>query len=134
MQRAIEAREYKQILQLDRFASGEAAVAEFRQQFRDLVRELGLKLHKPHQTDSELASSSVRHIAFYDTPQRALHARQYLLRARVRPDEFGWEWTFKFRHPDRYFAAAAQVEQAPRFQKSADSKFEEDIGAGQATE
>lgn len=118
--RKIAAREYKVMLDPERFQSGSKKVARLWRSIRGIARAMKVgSAGRFHQRER-------RSIRFLDTSGRTLEALELILRERKvagkRP-----EYTLKCRSPDRYIAAGFDTSAAARIE--AEDKFEEHIGA-----
>lgn len=120
----IQFREYKLLLQADRFPN-EHAFHKFWKIAHHTAKDLGLKLTemdeglKPHQ----------REVVFYDTPHHKLYNHGFILRKRTFyhhgiPDP-KHELVLKFRHPDKKVALA--VDPRPLLPCEYTLKFKEEI-------
>jgi hypothetical protein len=101
-------REYKILLQADRFTS-KRGFLEFWEDASKTIKKLGLKV----DMDRNAFDSQVREVLFYDTPEFDLYNHHFILRKRTFYDQ-GWprqehELTFKYRDPDLDAAAAVDV-------------------------
>src|SRR5579863_593735 len=117
-------REYKILLQADRFTSKHGFM-EFWQTAAKTLKKLGLKV----DVDRHAFDSQVREVLFYDTPQFDLYNNHFILRKRTFYDQ-GWpraghELTFKYRAPD--LKAAAAVDVRPRLGGHDEIKFKEEL-------
>jgi hypothetical protein len=117
-------REYKILLQADRFTSKHGFL-EFWQTASKTLKKLGLKV----DVDRHAFDSQVREVLFYDTPQFDLYNNHFILRKRTFYDQ-GWprpghELTFKFRAPE--LEAAAAVDVRPRLGGHDEIKFKEEL-------
>ena len=92
-------REYKILLQPDRFTSKNGFMEFLGDRRPRRLRDSGLKVDiDPHAFDSQ-----VREVLFYDTPEFDLYNHHFILRKRTFYDQ-GWprpghELTFKYRGP-----------------------------------
>jgi hypothetical protein len=117
-------REYKILLQADRFTS-KRCFLEFWEDASKTLKKLGLKV----DVDKHAFDSQVREVLFYDTPQFDLYNHHFILRKRTFYDQ-GWprqdhELTFKFRDPE--LEAAAAVDVRPQLGGHEEIKFKEEI-------
>jgi hypothetical protein len=117
-------REYKILLQPERFVSKHGFI-EFWEQASRTLKKLGIKV----ETDPNLYESQVREVLFYDTPEFDLYNNHFILRKRTFYDQ-GWprpehELTFKFRAPD--LQAAAAVDVRPQLGGHEEIKFKEEL-------
>src|SRR5215469_17309451 len=117
-------REYKILLQPDRFASRRDFL-EFWERASKTLKKLGIKA----DTDHHAFDSQVREVLFYDTPEFDLYNHHFILRKRTFYEQ-GWprpdhELTFKFRDPD--LARAAAVDMRPQLGGCEQIKFKEEL-------
>lgn len=115
----ITSREYKLLLNTDRFVDREQGA----ERFWELVVFLA------HQHGGDVAERQgkeyQRVTAYYDTPAFALRRHGFVLRLREEREDDGKEYklTLKYRSPDRYLAAAQDMSAKQEDKR----KFEEDI-------
>jgi hypothetical protein len=116
--RPVTSREYKLMLNMDRFKDREQASQEFLSLLDFLVRkERGRLVEEQHEEER-------RQTSYLDTPERALHQRGFALRLREEADdEEGFQINLKYRASERYISAAQDLS-SPQDGKT---KFEEDI-------
>ena len=113
----ITSREYKLILNNDRFADREQGCRAFWQLVEYLVQEYdGTIDEKQNEVDDE----EQRQTWYIDTPELALQQSKFALR--VRKEEDSYKTTLKYRSGDRYLSASQAVETP-----GGKTKFEEDI-------
>ena len=111
----VRSREYKIMLEADRFKGAELDLietaerfwTEFRREIDDLVLATSGNLSDVRKR---------RSVSFYDTRARRLRSNDYVLRERSDLETGKREVTLKFRHPDRYVTQdrnmdAAEVDQ-----------------------
>lgn len=120
----VGSREYKIMLKASRFAGNEAQVLKSANQFwREGAAVFGpAVLFTSGNLDQVKARRLIR---FYDTSSQHLNRNAYIFRERTELEGNSREVTLKFRHPDRYIAAARRMN-AEKGAK-AKTKFEEDI-------
>jgi hypothetical protein len=111
----ITSREYKLILNNDRFHDREQGCREFWQLVEYLVKEDDGTIDKKQNDDEEL-----RKTWYVDTSELALQRSKFILRVRQEEDEY--KTTLKYRSSDRYLSAAQQIDSL-----GGKLKFEEDI-------
>jgi hypothetical protein len=116
--RPVTSREYKLMLNVDRFRDRGQASQEFFGLLGFLVgREGG-------SVEDEQDEEETRQTYYLDTPELALHQQGYALRLREKNDDAeGFQVNLKYRDPDRYVSATHDLS-SPRGDKT---KFEEDI-------
>jgi hypothetical protein len=117
-------REYKILLQPDRFTSKEGFI-EFWEKASKTLKKLGLKV----DLDDHAFDSQVREVLFYDTPGFDLFNNHFILRKRTFYDQ-GWprpghELAFKYR--DASLEAAAAVDVRPHLGGHDEIKFKEEL-------
>lgn len=117
-------REYKILLQPDRFVSKERFM-EFWKAVSRTLKKLDIEV----ETDDNAFESQVREVLFYDTPEFDLYNNHFILRKRTFYDE-GWprpdhELTIKYRNPDLIAAAAVDVH--PQIGGHEEIKFKEEL-------
>jgi len=117
-------REYKILLQPDRFTSKEGFI-EFWETASKTLKKLDLKV----ELDEHAFDSQVREVLFYDTPSFDLFNNHFILRKRTFYDQ-GWprpghELAFKYR--DASLAAAAAVDVRPHLGGHDEIKFKEEL-------
>jgi hypothetical protein len=66
-----------------------------------------------------------RRIRFFDTAERGLNGRRYILRERIDVESEERQVTLKYRHADRYVAQDRDLD--AKHHEDAESKFEEDV-------
>jgi len=121
--RPVTSREYKLMLNVDRFKDREQASQEFLSLLDFLVKkERGSAVEE--QNDEEQNEEERRQTSYLDTPEGALHQQGFALRLREEDDdEEGFQINLKYRASDRYISAAQDLS-SPQKGKT---KFEEDI-------
>jgi hypothetical protein len=121
--RPVTSREYKLMLNVDRFKDREQASQVFLSLLGFLVKkERGSVVEE--ENDEERNEEERRHTSYLDTPERALHQQGFALRLREEDDgEEGFQINLKYRASDRYISAAQDLS-SPQEGKT---KFEEDI-------
>jgi hypothetical protein len=120
----VTSREYKLMLNVDRFRDRVQASQEFFDLVNFLVKKEGGKVEAEQDTEEQNEEES-RRTSYLDTPELALHQQGFALRLRREEgdDAKGFQVNLKYRDPDRYVSAAQDVS-SPRADKT---KFEEDI-------
>jgi hypothetical protein len=124
MRQRVSSREYKIMLNKERFIGSEAVLLERAKEFwvlfKDAIDDRVL------DTDKSLNKIEKRRtIRFYDTEDRCLRANNYAFRERIDLSSGDREVTLKFRHPDRYVAQDRNMHATDR--DAGETKFEEDI-------
>src|SRR5215203_6701902 len=122
--RPVTSREYKLMLNMDRFKDREQASQEFLSLLDFLVKKEGGSVVE-EQNDEERNEEEKRQTSYLDTPERALYQQGFALRLREEDDddEEGFQINLKYRASDRYISAAQDLS-SPQDGKT---KFEEDI-------
>jgi hypothetical protein len=118
--RPVTSREYKLMLNMDRFKDREQASQEFLSLLDFLVSKEGGRVVEEQNEEER------RQTSYLDTPERALHQQEFALRLREEEDdddEEGFQINLKYRASDRYISAAQDLS-SPQDGKT---KFEEDI-------
>jgi uncharacterized protein YjbK len=116
--RPVTSREYKLMLNMDRFKDREQASQEFLSLLGFLVRKEGGRVVEEQNEEQR------RQTSYLDTPEGALHQQGFALRLREEDDdEEGFQINLKYRASDRYISAAQDLS-SPQDGKT---KFEEDI-------
>ena len=116
--RPVTSREYKLMLNVDRFKDREQASQEFLSLLDFLVRKEGGSVVEEQNEEER------RQTSYLDTPERALHQQGFALRLREEDDnEEEFQINLKYRASDRYISAAQDLS-SPQEGKT---KFEEDI-------
>jgi hypothetical protein len=116
--RPVTSREYKLMLNVDRFRDRGQASQEFFGLLDFLVNKEG------GSVEEEQNEEESRRTSYLDTPELALHQQEFALRLREEDDDAeGFQVNLKYRDPDRYVSAAHDLT-SPRADKT---KFEEDI-------
>jgi hypothetical protein len=119
--RPVTSREYKLMLNMDRFKDREQASQEFLSLLDFLVRKEGGRVVEEQNEEER------RHTSYLDTLEGALRQQEFALRLREEEDEDDDEEEFqinlKYRASDRYISAAQDLSSP----KEGKTKFEEDI-------
>ncbi|NJO18651.1 MAG: hypothetical protein HC877_23875 [Thioploca sp.] len=115
MNKPITSREYKLILNADRFKDRQQGRDDFRELIERLVEKLGGKLEKNLKEEE-------RQTYYLDTVGLTLYQQRFILRVREEPPDVS-KMTLKYRHTDRYLSASQDLSAADK----GDCKFEEDI-------
>jgi hypothetical protein len=98
--RPVTSREYKLMLNVDRFKDREQASQEF-------LSLLDFVVRKERGSVEEQNEEERRQTSYLDTPERALHQQGFALRLREEDDdEEGFQINLKYRASDRYISAA----------------------------
>jgi hypothetical protein len=114
----ITSREYKLMLNVERFQDRQKGAAAF-QKIIDFVVETQLQGSVvDRKTDEE-----IRLVSYLDTPEMALHYHDLIVRVRVEDNQTKHKVTLKYRASDRYVSAAQDVSSS----QDGKLKFEEDI-------
>lgn len=114
--RPVTSREYKLMLNMDRFKDQEQASQEFLSLLDFLVsKERGSVVEEQNEEER-------RQTSYLDTPERALQQHGFALRLREE-DEEEFQINLKYRASDRYISAAQDLSSP----KEGKTKFEEDI-------
>jgi hypothetical protein len=122
LNRPVTSREYKLMLNVDRFRDRVQASQEFFGLLDFLVGKEGGKVEGEQDTEEQNEES--RRTSYLDTPELALHQQGFALRLREEGDDAkSFQINLKYRDPDRYVSAAQDVS-SPQADKT---KFEEDI-------
>ena len=117
--RCITSREYKLMLNVDRFQERESSSLAFWQLVQFLALKQSAKVIKEQHEEE-------KRITWYlDTPEFALRKQGFVLRVREESDKKGKEYktTLKYRSSDRYLSASTNVASS----MEGKFKFEEDI-------
>jgi hypothetical protein len=122
--RPVTSREYKLMLNVDRFKDREQASQEFLSLLDFLVKKEGGSVVE-EENDKERNEEEKRQTSYLDTPERALHQQGFALRLREEDDEDeeGFQINLKYRDPDRYVSAAQDLSST----QESKTKFEEDV-------
>jgi hypothetical protein len=123
--RPVTSREYKLMLNVDRFKDREQASQEFLSLLDFLVKKEGGSVVE-EENDKERNEEEKRQTSYLDTPERALHQQGFALRLREEEDdddEEGFQINLKYRDPDRYVSAAQDLSST----QDGKTKFEEDV-------
>jgi len=125
--RPITSREYKLLLNTERFRERKEGAKLFWRMLEFLVRNQGNE-PIPDAADPDKNTELRRTTWYLDTPGYELHRSDITLRVR---DEAGekkrYKITLKYRMPDRYTAAGCDPAPDPDKAKKYDIKFEEDV-------
>ena len=111
----VTSREYKLILNSDRFRDRDKGAARFLNLIDFLIRKQGGSIVETQDTEER------RHTSYLDTPQFALRQSGFALR--LREEANGFQINLKYRDSDRYVSAAQDVSGS----QTGKMKFEEDI-------
>jgi len=111
----VTSREYKLMLNTDRFRDRDEGSEQFLNLIDFLIRQQGGTVIERQNNEEH------RRTSYLDTPQFAL--RQSGLALRLREEAKGFQINLKYRSPDRYMSAAQNVSSS----KPGKIKFEEDI-------
>jgi hypothetical protein len=117
--RPVTSREYKLMLNVDRFKDREQASEEFLSVLKFLVKkERGSVVEEQNEEER-------RHTSYLDTLEGALHQQGFALRLREEDDDDEEEFqiNLKYRASDRYISAAQDLSST----QEGKTKFEEDI-------
>jgi uncharacterized protein YjbK len=115
--RSVTSREYKLMLNVDRFKDREQASQEFLSLLDFLVKKEGGSVEEQNEEER-------RQTSYLDTSEGALHQQGFALRLREEDDdEEEFQINLKYRASDRYISAAQDLS-SPQEGKT---KFEEDI-------
>lgn len=119
LQRQITSREYKLMLNVDRFHNRERDAVDFWHLLEFLLTKQGGEVVKEQHSEEE------RLTWYLDTPEFALRQRGFVLRVREesKDGDKRYKTTLKYRSGDRYLAAAQNVASS----EEGKFKFEEDI-------
>lgn len=126
--RRVTSREFKLMLQVDRFRDREAGIAEFWKMVEFLAERQGEGFKAKDQSKEE-----ERIVQYLDTPAHALRRNRFVVRIREEPEETPEErfkLTLKFRDKDRYKAAMQDLSVSKGVKGKIDTKFEEDVTPG----
>jgi hypothetical protein len=116
--RPVTSREYKLMLNVDRFRDRRQASQEFFGLLDFLVGKEGGSVEEAQDEEES------RRTSYLDTPEVALHQQGFALRLREEGDDAKvFQVNLKYRDPDRYVSASQDVS-SPQADKT---KFEEDI-------
>jgi hypothetical protein len=114
----VTSREYKLMLNVDRFKDREQASQEFLSLLDFLVSKEGGSVVEVQNEEER------RQTSYLDTPERALHQKGFALRLREEDDdEQEFQINLKYRASDRYISAAQDLSST----QEGKTKFEEDI-------
>jgi hypothetical protein len=115
--RPVTSREYKLMLNVDRFKDRKQASEVFLDLLDFLVRKEGGNTHKQNEEE-------MRQTSYLDTPEGALRQHGFALRLREeKEDGENFQINLKYRDSDRYISAAQDLSGPPE----SETKFEEDI-------
>ncbi len=124
--RPITSREYKLMLNTERFRDRQAGGALFWKLVEFLVENQGNELI-PDLADPDKHAENERTTWYLDTPGYELRRANVTLRVRERPNsKKRYKVTLKYRAPDRYSAASRDVSCSKKVDDD-DVKFEEDV-------
>lgn len=119
--RPVTSREYKMILNPDRFGDRKAGTKRFIRLVKGLIKEAGGKVTE----DQDGQDKEKRQTWYLDTPQQGLRQQSFILRVRKEGKKHKkHKVTLKYREPDRYLSAAQKMK---RKRKGWKKKFEEDV-------
>lgn len=120
--RPITSREYKLMLNTDRFKDREEGIEVFLRLIEFLIKKEGGTIKK---IQNKKEDEEIRLTSYLDTPELALRQQGYSLRLRDEDKaENNFQINLKYRSSDRYIAAARDL--SCTYEKN-DHKFEEDI-------
>lgn len=119
MLQAVTSREYKLILNSDRFQDRNKGCESFWQLIEFLVKEYGGTIDSVQNTTKD---EELRKTWYVDTPELALQQSKFILRVREEKEDKKFKTTLKYRSSDRYISASRNVEAS-----GSKTKFEEDI-------
>jgi len=111
----VTSREYKLMLNSDRFGDRDKGAERFQSLIDLLIRKQGGSVDKQNKEER-------RHTSYLDTPQFALRQSGFSLRLREEEAK-GFQINLKFRNADRYISAAQDLSAS----QPGKIKFEEDI-------
>jgi hypothetical protein len=113
----VTSREYKLMLNVDRFKDREQASQEFLSLLDFLVKKEGGSVEEQNEEER-------RQTSYLDTSEGALHQQRFALRLREEDDdEEEFQINLKYRASDRYISAAQDLSSP----QDGNTKFEEDI-------
>jgi hypothetical protein len=116
--RPVTSREYKLMLNIDRFKQEQERATAFFDLLKFLVKKNGGTIAEKQD------KSERRNTSYLDTPELALHQRGFALRVREEKDpNSGFQLNLKYRAADRYLSASQNLSTTG----DGKSKFEEDI-------
>ena len=114
----VTSREYKLILQADRFKDRAEGSAIFWELVEALLLQAGGQIHERQNEEM------LRRTWYLDTPDLDLRSHNLNLRVREEMDEQKkYKVTLKYRGPDRYLSAAQDISSPEK----GETKFEEDV-------
>lgn len=117
-------REYKVMLQKERFIGAEEQLLQAAREFwRDFKNAIADVINDVEGDLKKIVDR--REIKFYDTDDRFLYRISYIFRERCDINTGNREVTLKFRHPDRYLSQDRSMKAIESKKKT--TKFEEDI-------
>lgn len=111
----VTSREYKLMLNTDRFRDRNKGAEEF-------LNLIGILIRKQDGTVERREKEERRHTSYFDTPELALNQNGFALRLREEADD-DFQINLKYRHSDRYISAVQDVSSS----QPGKIKFEEDI-------
>ena len=124
MKQNVISREYKVMLQKERFIGSQdnliQQAEEFWNDFKGLIQDIVIDTHGSLDQVKE-----EREIRFYDTTDHRIRKNNYVFRERVDLNTGKREVTLKYRHPDRYISQDRDMRASDV--KNGKTKFEEDI-------
>ena len=124
--RPITSREYKLMLNTERFRDRRAGAGLFWKLLAFLIENQGNEVISDH-VDLEKDAEKIRTTWYLDTPGYELQRANITLRVREEPDaKKRFKVTLKYRAPDRYTAAGCDV-RCTQEVDDGDVKFEEDV-------
>ena len=112
---AVTSREYKLMLNTDRFKEKDKGADRFLDLIELLINKQGGNIIEKQNKEER------RQTSYLDTPQFAFHQSGFALR--LREEEHGYQINLKYRDPDRYISAAQDLSSSQKGK----IKFEEDI-------
>lgn len=119
--RRVTSREYKLMLNVDRFRNRQSGCEEFFTLLESLVKKVGGVISQKQNEEEK------RRTSYLDTRDLALHQNGFAVRVREEANgKNKVELNLKYRGADRYLAAAQDVS-SPTPDKDKKEKFEEDI-------
>ncbi|MDY6993695.1 MAG: hypothetical protein SVR94_13980 [Pseudomonadota bacterium] len=119
MNKPITSREYKLILDTNRFKDRQQGAKDFLELFEYLVEEQGEKFKKKEREKE-------RQTYYLDTIGLNFYQQGFILRVREEQTDNKIKMTLKYRHSDRYLSASKNLSSRSQ-EKNRQCKFEEDI-------